>query len=427
MPIPASSHLKTDVFSPSPTVNSGEGNHCYKQSIFHNRLNSLIKSRQSEQLFRSRRILQSPQSSQISQGEMSLTNFCSNDYLGLANDPRVKNACIQGVKQWGVGSGAAHLVCGHTHAHHALEEALADFLQRESVLLFSSGYAANVGVINGLLSQDDAIFQDSLNHASLLDGGWISRADCHRFTHNNVCELEEKLSANPIKKSDSLRMIASDGVFSMDGDTCNLNELVSVSKKHNAIVMIDDAHGIGSVGENAQGVVDPKTFSSADIPILVGTLGKAFGTSGAFVAGDKPLIEYLIQRARNYIYSTAMPSALAVAGKESLRIVQEEPWRQKKLSENIDYFKNSFFKKLSHRKNYTLLESNTAIQPIVIGSADKTLEISCRLENQGFLISAIRPPTVPAATSRLRITLTASHEKNDIDKLISALTVCGES
>ncbi|MGI1680216.1 MAG: 8-amino-7-oxononanoate synthase [Cellvibrionaceae bacterium] len=391
---------------------------------FSNRLNSLIKSRKSDDLYRSRRIVETPQSAQISTNGNDLLNFCSNDYLGLANDPRVKSACVSGIEKWGVGTGASHLVCGHTGAHHELEEALADFLQRESVLLFSSGYAANVGVINGLLSEGDNIFQDRLNHASLLDGGWISRAKHHWYQHRNYHDLEETIQEtikDAPKNNEGINLIVSDGVFSMDGDECDLKKLIGVSKKHSGSVMIDDAHGIGCIGENGSGIVNPEQFTSADVPILVGTLGKAFGTSGAFVAGDKSLIEFLIQRARNYIYSTAMPSAIAVASLKSLDIIKNESWRREKLQENILYFRDGLS---LNNDSEILMPSKIAIQPIVVGSAERANLISQSLEKNGILVSAIRPPTVPNNTSRLRITLTANHSIQEVDRLIEVLSEC---
>ncbi len=388
-----------------------------QKSPLYNRLNLFIKSRRQADLYRSRRILETPQTTHISAGGDSLLNFCSNDYLGLANDPRIKSACIKGITRWGVGTGASHLVCGHTSAHHELEEALADFLQRERVLLFSSGYAANVGVINGLLSEGDNVFQDRLNHASLLDGGWISRAEHHWYEHRDYLDLEKALMKAQ-KKDEDINLIVSDGVFSMDGDECDLKKMVQVSNKHSGTMMIDDAHGIGCLGKNGTGIVDTDLFTSKDIPILVGTLGKAFGSSGAFVAGDKALIEFLIQRARNYIYSTAIPSAIAVASLKSLDIIKEETWRREKLKCNINYFK----KQCSASKTiHVSPRSKTAIQPIIVGSPSLTNKLSASLEKNGILVSSIRPPSVPDQTSRLRITLTAHHEFKDIDRLFDVL------
>ncbi len=403
-----------------------------QQGYLSNRLNSLINYRKERGLYRSRRIVASPQSTNLTVDKASLLNFCSNDYLGLANDSRVKAACKRGIDTWGVGAGASHLVCGHTSAHHELEEALADFLTRESVLLFSSGYAANVGVINGLLGEGDCVFQDRLNHASLLDGGWISRAEHHWYEHKDYSDLEEGLIRSQgngeEKTKERIQLVVSDGVFSMDGDECDLVKIVETAKKHSASVMIDDAHGIGCVGHGGTGIIDPNKITTKDVPILVGTLGKAFGTAGAFVAGDKALIDFLVQRARNYIYSTAMPSAIAVASLKSLEIVKDESWRREKLQDNIQYFHQCLSQLDGLKDNSSIIfpalitASKTAIQPIILGCAERASRLSQKLESNGILVSAIRPPTVPPQTSRLRITLNTMHSFQDIDRLFDILS-----
>jgi len=361
-----------------------------------------------------RRVLDSPQGRELEIGGRRLLNFCSNDYLGLAADQRLREAFKAGVDNWGVGAGASHLVCGHTAIHHELEDALAEFVGRPRALLYASGYAANLGVINALLSRGDVVFEDRLNHASLLDGGWISRADFHWYRHADAEHLGGKLAAVPA--GDARRLVVSDGTFSMDGDLCPLQALVAETRRHSAWLMIDDAHGIGVLGDKGQGVVDPRRYSTADVPVLVGTLGKAFGCFGAFVAGDEVLIETLIQRSRNYIFTTALPPAIAAANLASLKLVQTESWRREKLQSLIARFRAG-----AEQFDLQLLDSRTPIQPLLAGEPGRALALSQALEKRGLLVGAIRPPTVPKGTSRLRITLTAGHEEADVDRLLAGL------
>ena len=365
-----------------------------------------------QQMYRHRRVLGEAQGREVYVGGRRLLNFCSNDYLGLAADERVRTAFKAGVDRWGVGSGASHLVCGHMAVHHELEEALADFTRRPRALLFSSGYAANLGTINALVGQGDHVFEDRLNHASLLDGGWISRASFHWFRHNDAAHLASKLSASPGDR----QLIVTDGTFSMDGDQCALAELVPVAASAGAWLMVDDAHGMGVSGPGGCGVVDPAHYDTGQVPVLMGTLGKAFGTAGAFVAGDEILIETLIQRARNYIYTTALPPAVAAASLASLRIARAEDWRRDHLSGLISYFRAG-----AAAQGLALMESTTPIQPVLIGEPGTAVAISAALEAQGLLVGAIRPPTVPKGTSRLRITLTAGHTESDVAQLLAAL------
>ena len=365
-------------------------------------------------MYRRRRSLQGPQGREVLVDGRRLVNFCSNDYLGLAGDPRVAEAFKRGVDRWGTGAGASHLICGHTTAHAELEAALAEFTGRPRALLYGSGYAANVGVINALLSVDDFVFEDRLNHASLLDGGWISRATFSWFEHRDAADLDAKLAA--IQHQPTRKLIVSDATFSMDGDPCRLDELVALAKHHDAWTMIDDAHGMGVHGTRGVGLVDPARYSTTDVPVLVGTLGKAFGTAGAFVAGDEALIETLIQRSRNYIFTTAMPSALAVATLRSLAIATAETHRREHLAAMIARFRTG-----TRDLGLPLMPSTSPIQPVVVGDPGRALQLSRSLEARGFLIGAIRPPTVPDGTSRLRITLTAAHHADDIDRLLAAL------
>jgi len=366
------------------------------------------------QLYRRRRVVESAPGREIIVGGRMLLNFCSNDYLGLAADPRVCTAFRAGIDRWGAGAGASHLVSGHTSAHHELEEALADFTGRPRALLFGSGYAANLGAINALLGAGDHVFEDRLNHASLLDGGWLSRATFTWFAHADSADLETRLAA--CADSARRKLIVSDGTFSMDGDLCPLPDLVAAAHRHQAWLMIDDAHGFGVHGTGGCGVVDPAAHGTGDVPVLIGTLGKAFGTAGAFVAGDDVLIETLIQRARTYIYTTALPPAVAVATLESLRIARAEEWRRDRLSQLVTQFRAG-----ASALGLRLLPSATPIQPVIVGESAAALTMSAKLESRGILVPAIRPPTVPAGTARLRVTFSALHEPADVDRLLEAL------
>ena len=288
---------------------------------------------------------------------------------------------------------------------------LAEFTGRPRALVYSSGYAANVGVINALLSVDDLVCEDRLNHASLLDGGWISRARFAWYAHLDCDDLDRQLARDANRK-----LIVSDGTFSMDGDRCRLDELIAVARRRDAWVMIDDAHGMGVHGAEGVGLVDPGRYSIDDVQVLVGTFGKALGTSGAFVAGSEALIETLIQRSRNYIYTTAMPPALAVATLASLAIARAEAWRRDRLDALIERFRKG-----AARLGFNLPESASPIQPLIVGDPQAALDMSRGLEERGCLCTAIRPPSVPEGTSRLRITLTAAHTDADVDRLLGAL------
>ena len=378
-------------------------------------LRTTLGALEKRQLYRRRRVVESPAGREIVVGGRRLLNFCSNDYLGLAADERVRAAFHAGVERWGVGAGASHLVSGHTSAHHELEDALADFTARPRALLFGSGYAANLGTINALLGPGDHVFEDRLNHASLLDGGWLSRAGFEWFGHKDVGDLEAGLAA--VTDSKHRKLIVSDGTFSMDGDLCPLPALVATARRNNAWLMIDDAHGCGVHGTGGCGVVDPAVHGTADVPVLVGTLGKAFGTAGAFVAGEEALIETLVQRARNYIYTTAMPAAVAVATLESLRIARAEEWRRDRLRELIARFRAG-----AAELGLKLLPSATPIQPLLVGESGAALRLSATLDEKGLLVPAIRPPTVPAGTARLRITFSVLHELADVDRLLAGLS-----
>ena len=381
------------------------------------RLQQQLHQREQAGLLRRRLRRDSSQQPQQIIDSRTMISFCSNDYLGLANHPQVIAAFQSAAHRYGVGSGASHLVSGHCAAHQLLEEELAAFLGRDKVLLFSTGYMANTGIINALVGADGLVLQDSLNHASLLDGGWLSRAQSQRYPHRNMQALENMLSAAQNAQFNHV-LVVSDGVFSMDGDLAPLSELIALTQKTGAWLMIDDAHGIGCLGESGRGIIEIKgeLFTQQQVPILVGTLGKAFGTAGAFVAGDADLIDYLVQFARPYVFSTAMPPALAEASRVSLRLLQDEHWRRERLRSLIKQFRDA-----ATALNLPLADSHTSIQAIIFGDVRTTLAASGILAQRGLHVSAIRPPTVPAGTSRLRITLSASHSDEHLQRLISGL------
>jgi len=371
-----------------------------------------LLQRKSQQLYRTHRITESPQQARMCIDGKSVLNFSSNDYLGLANHPDVISSFKKATNQYGVGSGSAHLICGHSKAHQQLEEALAEFTGRERALLFSTGYMANLGTLNSLTEKGDTIYADRLNHASLVDGALLSRAKNKRYQHNDITSLARQINSQPQGNG----MIVSDGVFSMDGDIAKVHHLAQIAKKNHLWLMIDDAHGFGTLGATGGGLLQQQQLGQADVPILMATLGKAVGTAGAFIAGSEELIEYLIQTARSHIFTTAMPAAIAAATLTSLNIIQKEQWRREKLQQLIKYFKQA-----ATQYGITLMPSDTAIQPIMLGSSEKVVAVSQRLLEQGVLVSAIRPPTVAVNSARLRVTLSVSHSEAMIDELLLGL------
>lgn len=363
-------------------------------------------------LRRRRRVIGSPQGAQLVVDGRPMLAFGSNDYLGLAGDPRVAKALAEAADRWGAGSGAAHLISGHSAAHHALEEALAVFTGRPRALLFSTGYIANLAVVTALAGRGDVVLEDRLNHASLLDAGLLSGARFMRYAHGDPADARRRLAA----RKESVRMLITDGVFSMDGDVAPLRELADVAREHGAWLMVDDAHGLGVLGDTGGGCLQHLGLDTQQAPVLMGTLGKAFGTAGAFVAGDEELIEWLIHRARPYIYTTAQPPAVAAATRVALDIVQKETWRRNKLHTLIQRFRQG-----AAQRGLDLMPSYTPIQPIVVGGNHAALAWAEALEAQGILVTPIRPPTVPEGEARLRITLSAAHEEAHVDRLLDAL------
>ncbi len=375
-------------------------------------LASGLAQQRAQQLYRTRKIVTTPQGVKLQCDGQAMLSFCSNDYLGLANHPAVIKALQQGAERYGVGSGASHLITGHSHAHHALEAALAEFTQRPRALLFSSGYMANLGVICALASRQDQIHADRLNHASLIDAARLSGATHRRYPHGDVETLNQRLE----KQHNARTFVVTDGVFSMDGEIAPLPPLAATATQQNAMLMVDDAHGIGVIGDGGRGSVAHHHLSVEEVPILVGTLGKALGTFGAFVAGSDDLIETLIQQARTYIYTTALPPAVAHATLTSLELAARDAWRREHLQTLIRRYRSG-----AQQLGFNIMPSTTPIQPLLIGDAGAALRISEQLQQHGILISAIRPPTVPDNSSRLRVTFSANHSEVQVDQLLSAL------
>lgn len=360
---------------------------------------------------RVRRLLDSPQGTTVAVDGETLLSFCSNDYLGLANDARVRAAFQSAVEKFGVGSGASHLITGHMRPHHDLEAELADYVGAERALLFSTGYMANLGVVSALTGRGDNLFEDKLNHASLIDAARLSGAEVHRYRHGDSARLAAQL-----QEARGEKMILTDGVFSMDGDEADVRTLAELAHKHNAWLLVDDAHGLGVHGPCGAGTLARHGLKPQAPIILLGTLGKALGTFGAFIAGDADMIEYLVQRARTYIYTTALPPSVAAATRVSLQIAREEEGRRDTLRRHIATLRAGVA-----RLGLTMSESGTPIQPVILGSDRAALAASAALKEQGILAPAIRPPTVPEGQSRLRISLSAAHSETDIERLLAAL------
>ncbi|WP_421683461.1 8-amino-7-oxononanoate synthase [Stutzerimonas urumqiensis] len=377
-------------------------------------LASRLAERHAAHLYRQRPLLESPQQPEVRVDGERLLNFCSNDYLGLANHPDVIAAMRAGAEQWGVGGGASHLVIGHSTPHHQLEEALAHFTGRPRALLFSTGYMANLAAVTALVGQGDTVLEDRLNHASLLDAGLLSGARFSRYLHNDAGSLAKRLD-----KASGNTLVVTDGVFSMDGDLAGLPALCSAARAKGAWMMVDDAHGFGPLGATGGGIVQHFGLGIDEVPVLVGTLGKAFGTAGAFVAGSDELIETLIQFARPYIYTTSQPPAVACATLKSLQLLREESWRREHLNRLIARFRQG-----AAEIGLALMDSPTPIQPVLVGDSARAMRLSALLREGGILVGAIRPPTVPAGSARLRITLTAAHSEAQLERLLQTLAEC---
>ncbi len=377
------------------------------------RLKAELARLRAADLYRTRRVVEGRHGVELDVDGRRCVSFCSNDYLGLAADPRIAEAAARGLRECGTGSGAAALISGYNREHRALEEELAAFTRRPRALLFGSGWAANLGVLRAVLDKSGALVADELNHASLIDGGRLSGARYERVAHRDLAGFERALGrvrGGPV-------VLATDSVFSMDGDLAPLRELAALCRREDAALMVDDAHGFGVLGEGGRGALfEGAPLRGDDVPVYMATLGKALGVAGAFVAGSEALVEYLVQRARSWVFSTAPPPALAAAAREALRLVQAEPERRRDLFDRVARLRAG-----AAQLGIALGSSTTPIQPLVLGDERRVLAVSAALLQRGFWVAAIRPPTVPRGTARLRITLSAAHAPAQVDALLDAL------
>ncbi|WP_293759623.1 8-amino-7-oxononanoate synthase [uncultured Aquitalea sp.] len=360
--------------------------------------------------YRQRHLLETPQGVDIVVDGKPYVGFASNDYLGLANHPRLVGAVRDALEKWGLGGGASHLVAGHFALHEEAEAALADFVGMPAALMFGSGYAANQAVITSLVGRGDAVFADRLNHASLNDACLLSRAEFRRFRHNDLEQLEHLLATTPART----RLIAVDAVYSMDGDEAPLKKLQELADKYDSWLYIDDAHGFGVLGEGRGSATEQGLHGER--LIYMATLGKAAGVAGAFVAGSAALVAWLVNVARSYIFTTAQPPALAAGVLASLQVMREETWRRQALADRIAQARRGLAE-----GRFRLAPSRTPIQPIIIGCDEQAMSLAARLKEQGFWVPAIRPPTVPEGTARLRLALSAAHGEEQLERVLSAV------
>jgi len=384
-----------------------------KQSFFKEKLDAL----KDQDLFRQMNVVDGPQGRKITVKGKDVLNFCSNDYLGLASDPRLKDAAKQSLDKEGFGAGASRLVCGNLSAHRELEQQLARLKKTERAVVFSTGYMANVGIISGLFDRSDIIFCDRLNHASIIDGIVLSRATCRRYPHNDMAALEQM-----VKMAEGFRqkVIITDTVFSMDGDIAPLPQIVQIARKYNCLVMVDEAHAAGVLGATGSGAVEHFGLEEK-VDIQMGTLSKAAGAFGAFCCGSEEMIDLLINRSRSLVYTTGMPPNVAAAALEGLKIIQDEPQRREKLMGLAARLRRGL-----GDLGFNTGQSETPIIPVVVKESKTALEFSARLFEHGIFVSAIRPPTVPPGTARLRITVTAAHTEEDVETLLNTMERIGK-
>ncbi len=365
-----------------------------------------------EDLYRDFRTVESRQGRIVSVHGRDLLCFCSNNYLDLASDRRIIDAAISAAREYGIGAGASRLISGNMYLHNKLETALADFKRSEKSIVFPTGYMANVGTISALVGPDDTVIIDRLVHASIIDGAKLSGAKMKVYKH---CDMESLRDALEHSRTYRRRLIVTDSVFSMDGDLAPLIDIINLARKYDAMTMVDEAHATGVFGATGRGVIEH--FGVEDqVDIVMGTLSKAIGCFGGYVCGSKHLIDYIRNRARSFIYTTAIPPAVCAAAMKAIEIIDTEPERRDRLWRNVSYFRLSI-----DDERYNLMNSSSQIIPILLGDAGLTLHKSRRLYKEGFLVSAIRPPTVPKGQARLRLSLMSSHTEEDIDTLLSVL------
>ena len=363
-------------------------------------------------MFRSRKILESAQGAVVKINSKEYLNFCSNDYLGLANNQTLKDSMINAIDEYGIGSGSSQLLTGHSKTHAILEKKLAEFLQRDAALVFSTGYQANLAIASVLIDSKTIVIQDKNNHASLIDAARLSGSKLLRYAHNDTGKLKTLLENN---KNESI-VVMTDGVFSMDGDYALLNEIAELCSSFNAILVVDDAHGIGVLGKTGAGLLEELSLNQDQVPLLIGTFGKAFGASGAFISGSEELIEAFIQKARTYIYTTALLPAVAATMITAIELVKNGNHFREQIKTLVSYYIKQF-----NQIEPGATISKSHIQPFIIGDASETVNLGNKLFDKNILASAIRPPTVTKGTSRLRLSLTAAHTTSQVDTLINAI------
>ncbi len=371
-----------------------------------------INNRKRDGLYRTRRTISSAQGPVVLINDKEYLNFSSNDYLGLANSDILKAVMVEAVNEYGLGSGSSQLVMGHSVAHQLLEYKLAEFLNRDAALVFSSGYMANLAIASVLIDSNTIILQDKLNHASLIDAGRLSNGKLVRYRHSDIDHLKTLLEKYKLNNL----VVMTDGVFSMDGDFAPVAEIVSLCKTYNAVLIIDDAHGLGVLGDTGAGLLELENLDQSQVPLLIGTFGKSFGGCGAFVSGSAIFVDAFIQKARTYIYTTAMLPSIAAAMTQAVEVVANADEHRKNLCSLVE-----LFKELMREENLDASVSSSHIQPFIVGSADETLELSDALFQNNILAAAIRPPTVPKNTSRLRLSFTAAHNKKQIACLVQEI------
>ncbi len=364
-------------------------------------------------LLRILRLVEGKQSAKVKIDGKEVINFCSNNYLGLANDPRLKKAAQEALKKYGIGSVASRLVSGNMRLHQELEERIAEFKEVDRALLFNTGYTANCGIISALVGRGDIVFSDKLNHASIVDGIVLSRAEFRRYPHKDLNVLE-RLLKRP-RRNYKKRLIVTDTIFSMDGDIAPLPEIVELAKKYEALFFVDEAHATGVFGKNGKGAVEHFGLEGK-VDIQMGTLSKAVGTFGAFVCGSKILIDYLINKSRAFIYTTALPVSICAASIKALQIIETEPERRERLWENVEFFKEGL-----KNSDFNIMDSQSPIIPLLTRDVKLTMEFSQRLFDEGIFVQGIRPPAIPEGEARLRVTVTSGHKKSD---LVYALKYC---
>lgn len=365
-----------------------------------------------EGLFRSLTLIEGPQGPRVKINGKEVLCLCSNDYLGLANHPEVKEAAIKATEKYGAGAGASRLTSGAMEPHRELEDRIKRFKKAEAALVFNSGWHANTGIIPAIVGRGADVFSDRLNHASIIDGSILGRANLKRYPHGDANALEGLLERSTAER----KLIVTDGVFSMDGDVAPLKEIIALAERHGARVFLDDAHAVGCLGENGRGTLEHLGIERHPSVIEAGTLGKAFGSYGAFATGSKELMELLMNRARSFIYSTALPPGVCAASSKAIEIAGREPQRRKRLHKNAAFMRDGLKK-----NGFDTLKSSTHIIPLVTGGAKRTMEITGRLLDSGVFVQGIRPPTVPQGTSRLRITVSSEHTPTDLERAIGII------